>query len=142
MAKKNARQTERRAIAEQLRKEQLRKERRRSLMILGACILVVVGLLGSAVYVYAKDRHEQNKLAGTPLEKLGVTTSAAACDPVVKKKANGNQNHVQPPQKIKYPDAPPAFGPHWYPVALIVTAIPCAWLGGKLRVMQLHTRRQ
>jgi len=34
----------------------------------------------------------------------------------------------------------PAFGPHWYPVALIVTAIPCAWLGGRLRVMQLHTR--
>jgi hypothetical protein len=30
------------------------------------------------------------------------------------------------------------FGPHWYPVALIVTAIPCAWLGGKLRVMQLR----
>ena len=34
----------------------------------------------------------------------------------------------------------PAFGPHWYPVALIVTAIPCAWLGGRLRIMQLHTR--
>jgi multisubunit Na+/H+ antiporter MnhB subunit len=34
----------------------------------------------------------------------------------------------------------PEFGPHWYPVALIVTAIPCAWLGGKLRVMQLHRR--
>jgi multisubunit Na+/H+ antiporter MnhB subunit len=34
----------------------------------------------------------------------------------------------------------PEFGPHWYPVALIVTAIPCAWLGGKLRVMQLPTR--
>jgi len=34
----------------------------------------------------------------------------------------------------------PAFGPHWYPVALIVTAIPCAWLGGRLRVAQLHKR--
>lgn len=30
----------------------------------------------------------------------------------------------------------PAFGPHWYPVALIVLALPTAWLGGKLRVMQ------
>ena len=28
----------------------------------------------------------------------------------------------------------PAFGPHWYPVALIVVAIPCAWLGGRLFV--------
>ena len=26
----------------------------------------------------------------------------------------------------------PAFGPRWYPLALVVTAIPCAWLGGKL----------
>jgi hypothetical protein len=24
------------------------------------------------------------------------------------------------------------FGPHWYPVALVVLALPAAWLGGKL----------
>jgi hypothetical protein len=34
----------------------------------------------------------------------------------------------------------PAFGPHWYPLALIVLAMPQSWAGGKLRVMQLHTR--
>jgi len=27
--------------------------------------------------------------------------------------------------------------PHWYPLALIVTGIPCAWIGGKIREMQL-----
>ena len=27
----------------------------------------------------------------------------------------------------------PEFGPHWYPIGLVVTALPCAWLGGKLR---------
>lgn len=32
----------------------------------------------------------------------------------------------------------PALGPHWYPVALIVTALPCAWAGGKIRVMQMQ----
>jgi hypothetical protein len=26
----------------------------------------------------------------------------------------------------------PAFGPHWYPVALILLAMPCAWMGGLL----------
>lgn len=31
----------------------------------------------------------------------------------------------------------PAFGPHWYPLALIVLAMPQAWAGGRLRVMQL-----
>jgi hypothetical protein len=32
----------------------------------------------------------------------------------------------------------PAFGPHWYPVALIVLALPTAWLGGKIRLQQLR----
>jgi hypothetical protein len=34
----------------------------------------------------------------------------------------------------------PAFGPHWYPLALVVLAMPQAWAGGKLRVMQLRAR--
>ena len=29
------------------------------------------------------------------------------------------------------------LGPHWYPLALIVTGIPCAWIGTKIREMQL-----
>jgi hypothetical protein len=33
------------------------------------------------------------------------------------------------------------LGPHWYPLTLIVTAMPTAWLGGKLRVMQLPADR-
>lgn len=36
----------------------------------------------------------------------------------------------------------PAFGPHWYPLALIVLAMPQAWLGGKLRLMQLRAPSQ
>jgi hypothetical protein len=24
------------------------------------------------------------------------------------------------------------FGPHWYPLLLVVVAMPCAWVGGKL----------
>ena len=26
----------------------------------------------------------------------------------------------------------PEFGPHWYPLALLFSSLPCAWLGGKL----------
>jgi hypothetical protein len=29
------------------------------------------------------------------------------------------------------------FGPHWYPVALIVLTLPTAWVGGKLRTAQM-----
>jgi peptidoglycan/LPS O-acetylase OafA/YrhL len=33
----------------------------------------------------------------------------------------------------------PAFGPHWYPIALIVVALPCAWAGGKLAEKRAST---
>jgi hypothetical protein len=32
---------------------------------------------------------------------------------------------------------PENFGAHWYPVALVLLAIPTAWAGGKLRIAQL-----
>jgi len=35
----------------------------------------------------------------------------------------------------------PELGPHWYPLALVVTAIPCAWIGGKIRETQLSNPR-
>src|SRR6202158_2082687 len=34
----------------------------------------------------------------------------------------------------------PAFGPHWYPLALVVLAMPQSWAGGRLRVTQLPAR--
>ncbi|HWZ98087.1 MAG TPA: hypothetical protein VN025_10020 [Candidatus Dormibacteraeota bacterium] len=30
----------------------------------------------------------------------------------------------------------PSLGPHWYPVSLIIGALPTAWLGAKIRIMQ------
>jgi hypothetical protein len=27
----------------------------------------------------------------------------------------------------------PEFGPMWYPLALVVSAMPCAWVGGRFR---------
>lgn len=35
-----------------------------------------------------------------------------------------------------------ALGPHWYPLALVVLALPCGWIGGKLRVLQIAGRTQ
>jgi len=32
-------------------------------------------------------------------------------------------------------------GQHWYPVALALTALPTAWIGAKLWLMQLHAQR-
>lgn len=113
MAKNNARDNERRAIAEQLRKEQARKERMRSLLILGACVLVVIGLLVAALIPYLSKQQADKKVAATPLTQVGVASSAASCDPPVKRSARGSGQHLPIGTKIPYPDAPPAFGPHW-----------------------------
>jgi len=32
------------------------------------------------------------------------------------------------------------LGPHWYPLALVVFSVPPAWVGGKLREMQLRSQ--
>jgi hypothetical protein len=29
-------------------------------------------------------------------------------------------------------DKGPEFGPKWYPIALVVTTVPCLWIGGRL----------
>jgi hypothetical protein len=34
----------------------------------------------------------------------------------------------------------PEFGPKWYPLALVVIALPCSWVGGKVREMQLRAQ--
>ena len=33
------------------------------------------------------------------------------------------------------------LGPHWYPLALVVTALPCAWLGGKIRQSEISHQK-
>lgn len=35
----------------------------------------------------------------------------------------------------------PELGPHWYPLALVVTALPCAWVGGKIRQLEVFRQR-
>ena len=30
------------------------------------------------------------------------------------------------------------LGPHWYPVALVIQGIPCAWIGAKIRELQSY----
>ncbi|MFL6022350.1 MAG: DUF3105 domain-containing protein [Marmoricola sp.] len=112
MAKKNAKNLERRAMVEQMRAEQARKERLRSLGILGTCVLVVIGLLGVAVFKYAQDNHKKSELNNTALRKLGVSSTVAACDPIKTTKTDKNQNHIPAPTPITYKDAPPAFGAH------------------------------
>jgi uncharacterized protein DUF3105 len=118
VAKKNERRNERRAIAEQLRKQQARKERTRSILILGGAVVIVVGLLTAALIPYIQQQRDEDKIASTPLGELGVSESAAGCQPIKTKKVDlkvqeDGTYHLPSGSPIDYPDAPPAFGYHW-----------------------------
>lgn len=111
MAKKNQKNTERRAMVEQMRTEQARKERMRSLSILGVCVLVVAGLIGSAVFVAVKDNRDKASAKKRDLATVGAAAEAAGCNPIDSKPNTSQAQHVDSGQ-IPYPDAPPAFGNH------------------------------
>ena len=115
MAKSN-KDRDRRAVVEQMRREQQRAERRRTIIVISAC--VVVGLIIIAAAAIPLIRQQQ--AAAGALVDLGTSAKAAGCQAVVKKKATGNQQHKPEGSTISYPDAPPAFGPH-YPVPVEIS---------------------
>lgn len=111
MAKKNDK-TERRAMVEQMRKDQARKERTRSLAILGVCVLIVAALIGSAAYVAIQDSNEKKERASKKIAELGTAESAAGCSPIETRPTDKKQNHIPDGQAVSYSDAPPSFGDH------------------------------
>jgi hypothetical protein len=85
-------------------------------LLLATAYRVVYGIVGSYIIArLAPNRPMLHALIGGVIGVIASTVGAVAT-------WNGG----------------PAFGPHWYPIALIVTALPCAWVGGKLRLMQLR----
>lgn len=89
-----------------------------SSLLLATVYRVVYGVLGSYVIArLAPDRPMMHALVGGAIG-LAVSVVGAA--------VTWNKG--------------PAFGPHWYPLALIVLAMPQAWAGGRLGVMQLRAR--
>jgi hypothetical protein len=89
-------------------------------LLLATAYRTVFGILGSYMMArLAPDRPMQHALLGGVIGLVLSTVGAAV---------TWNKG--------------PAFGPHWYPLALIVLAMPQAWLGGKLRLAQLRARSQ
>jgi hypothetical protein len=87
-----------------------------ALFLLATAYRTVYAVLGSYITArLAPDRPLQHALAGGAVGLVLSTIGAVATW-----------------------DRGPAFGPHWYPLALVATAMPCAWVGGRLRAMQLR----
>jgi drug/metabolite transporter (DMT)-like permease len=88
-----------------------------SLLLLAAAYRAVYGVLGS--YVAARLAPNRPMMHALVLGAIGLAVSVLGAAVTWNKEAE--------------------FGPHWYPLALVVLAMPQAWLGGKLRELQLRT---
>jgi Protein of unknown function (DUF3105) len=115
VAKKSADRDRRAKIAEMQRQAKA-AERRRTLLIVGTAIAVVVVIAGAVGFAILRD---PNRRPSGALNTLGVSASAAACSPVTNDKASGGAVHVGPGTqqpgvtRVKYSTVPPTSGEHF-----------------------------
>ncbi len=114
MAAKKADQDRKAKIAEMQRQARA-AERRRSLLIVGSAVGVVVLIAGAVAFAIVND---QSRVPGGSLTSLGVPAAQAGCDPVTNDKA-ANGEHVGPGTskatvtKVDYSTVPPTTGQHF-----------------------------
>ncbi|HSE16383.1 MAG TPA: hypothetical protein VLB46_04995 [Pyrinomonadaceae bacterium] len=87
-----------------------------SLFLLATAYRVVYSVLGS--YLTARLAPQRPMLHALILGVVGVVLSLAGA--------------------LSTWNKGPEFGPKWYPITLIVIAVPLAWVGGKLRLKQVR----
>ena len=86
-------------------------DKRRGFAIVGVCITIAVLLIGAALIKPVGDWWTLRSYENKDLDAIGA--KADACGEVTTKKANGEQDHVEPGTPIPYEDSPPAFGQHY-----------------------------
>ncbi len=117
---------DRKARVEELRKAQQAAERRRTMLVVGAAVAVVLVLAGIVTKVVLDSQ------AARDMTLIGVPVASAACDPVVSEAATGVSVHVGPgtdqadKTRVDYASVPPSFGEHYaiseYPARAFYTA--------------------
>ncbi|MFP5282887.1 MAG: DUF3105 domain-containing protein [Actinomycetes bacterium] len=99
----------RRARLASLEAARKREQRRRTVGLLGICLVLAVALLAYPVYLFVEDYRARN----TAITDIGASLAAAACDPAVEAAARGNQDHVPEGTDVPYDRFPPDSGPHY-----------------------------
>lgn len=107
MAKPNK---DRRAVLEEMRREQERAERKRTSLIIAGAVAVALVIVGLAAYPLLTSDEAG---ADEELAALGVSAGEASCTDVVATKAEGNNDHRPLGSDLDYEQSPPAAGPHY-----------------------------
>ena len=100
---------ERRQLIEQLQRSQAQADRRRTVIVVVASVVV-----GLAIIAYPAIRLIQDsRAANTPVAEIGAAAAAASCDAVIEDKTTGNLDHQQDGTALKFAMSPPSSGPHY-----------------------------
>jgi hypothetical protein len=99
----------RRDLIEKMQKDQARSDKRRTLLIVAASI--VVGL--AIIAVPAVKLIQDSKVRNSSVADLGVKAAAASCDKIIDDKASGTLQHEPDGTNIKYSVSPPSSGSHY-----------------------------
>jgi uncharacterized protein DUF3105 len=86
-----------------------KEQRRRTLGLLGICLVLAMALLAYPVYLFVQDARARS----ATLADIGVAASAAGCDAPTENAATGNQEHVATGTKVTYGQHPPDSGAHY-----------------------------
>jgi hypothetical protein len=99
---------ERRAMVEQMRRQQESAEKRKNLLFVGIAATLGIGLIAAAaVPAYIQS---QNSPTNQEIASFGVPAGEAGCDEVVSEPSSGNNEHVE--GQVDYATVPPTYGPH------------------------------
>lgn len=101
----------RRERAAAQRSSQQNAERRRNFMTAGVVGVVALLIVGAAAWPMIDDYRNEQKFKNRNLSSIGA--KASVCQDITTAKAEGEQVHLDPSEKIDYPDSPPAFGKHY-----------------------------
>ncbi|MBA3990546.1 MAG: DUF3105 domain-containing protein [Propionibacteriales bacterium] len=109
MSKSNTNR-ERRDMVEQMRKQARASERRRTTIVIAACVAVALVIVSVAGYSIIQDRQETAALKQKQLTDIGAAAADAGCGSIQEEKATGESQHTT--DAVDYAVVPPAFGAH------------------------------
>lgn len=103
--------SDRQKVIDDIRKSQRSAEKRQGRIIVIACVVVAVLLIGAASFGQIRGWIESQQYRGKDLAEIGA--SASVCQDVITRDAEGSGQHVSEGVSVDYEYAPPAFGEHW-----------------------------
>jgi hypothetical protein len=109
VGKASSQKQSRREMIEKMQRDQARSDKRRTLLIVAASIVVGLAIIAYPAIKLIQDSRTRDQAVNS----FGVAASAASCDKIIDDKAGGTQDHQPDGTVIPYSVSPPSSGPHY-----------------------------